>query len=79
VGYHFIAKKLNQIIKAAPTNMDENSSPGSGTLNQITIRRWRLSFIKGRLHRLAAHQSLKEALGLVQLYPSLGYFFAYAI
>jgi hypothetical protein len=47
VGYHFIARKLNQIIKEAPTNMDENSSLGSGTLNQIIIRRWRLSFIKG--------------------------------
>jgi hypothetical protein len=61
----FIAKKLNQFIKAAPTNMDENSSPGSNILNQVTINRWRLSFIRGRLHRLTIHQSLKEALGLV--------------
>jgi hypothetical protein len=35
VDYHFIVGKLNQIIKAASTNVDENSSQGNGTLHQI--------------------------------------------
>jgi hypothetical protein len=36
----------------------------SNTLNQIVIKRWRSSFIEGRLDRLAVHPSLKETLGL---------------
>jgi hypothetical protein len=43
----FYGSEVEPSHKEAPTNMDENSSSGSDTLNQIAIKRWRPSFIKG--------------------------------
>jgi hypothetical protein len=73
------SKEVESNHKETPKGMGGNSSPESGTLNQISIKRWRFSFIKGRLHRLIVHQSSKEALGLVLLYSNLGYLFTYTI
>jgi hypothetical protein len=43
----FYSKEVKPDHKRAPTSMGENSSPVNGTLSQISIKRWRFSYIKG--------------------------------